>query len=86
MEAVNYLLSTYPEWRNHYNVHLNRWFSMSFTATDLSKFCGLDIFADCFWIGAGDLGLGLVFTGANSIREPLKSTRNSRCWRTGWWN
>ena len=71
-EAVNYLLSNYPEWRKVYHPFDNHWAAMTIIAVDLSKDCGLDVYADSIWVGSGHLGLGMVFTG-NSMGENVRT-------------
>jgi len=68
-KAVNYLLSNYPEWRKVYNFVVNHWAAMTVVAADLSKYCGLTVYADSIWVGRGDMGLGMVFLGADMGRE-----------------
>ena len=36
---------------------------MTIVAKDLSKACGLHVYADRIWIGGGCIGLGMVFAG-----------------------
>ena len=72
-EAVNYLLSNHPEWRKHYSLFTNHWAAMTVVAEDLSKHCGLDVYADSIWIGGGFIGLGIVFKGVSmgkKVRTP----------------
>lgn len=69
-EAVTY--SNYPEWRKIYHVVNNHYAAMTVVADDLSKHCGLNVYADCIWVGGGCSGLGMVFTG-NSIGHDLRT-------------
>ena len=45
---------------------------MTVVAADLSRDCGLDVYADSIWIGYGCIGLGMVFKG-NSIGENVRT-------------
>jgi len=65
VEAVNYLLSNYHEWRKHYSLFTNHWAAMTVVAGDLSKHCDLNVYADSIWIGGGFMGLGMVFKGVS---------------------
>ena len=72
-EAIDYLLSNHPEWRGVYSILDNHWAAMTVVAADLSKDCGLDVYADSIWIGGGCEGLGMVFKGVsigNNVRTP----------------
>ena len=63
LAAVRYLLPEYPKWRPAYNPFGNHWAAMTVVAKDLSKACGLVVFADRIWAGGGWIGLGIVFMG-----------------------
>ena len=65
LAAVDYLLREYPKWRTAYNPFGNHWAGMSVVAIDLSKTCGLAVFADRIWAGGGWIGLGMVIMGGS---------------------
>ena len=72
-EAVNYLLSNHSEWRKDYHLLRNHWAAMTVVSEDLSKHCGLTVYADSIWVGGGCMGLGMVFTGVSigdNVRTP----------------
>jgi hypothetical protein len=72
-EVVNYLHSTYPEWKRDYDPSTNHREAVATVAEDLSKDCGLDIYAESIWIAGGCVSLGMVFAGfsmGDDVRTP----------------
>ena len=42
---------------------------MTVVAAELSKHCGLTVYADSIWVGHGEMGVGMVFLGADMGRK-----------------
>ena len=70
--AVDYLLSNYPEWREHYRLFEKHWAAMTIVAADLSEHCGLTVCADSIWTGGGCTGLGMVLMGIPDVDKKLE--------------